>query len=568
MIMRNPKHTWVKRLPRLRIHAFSGILAFALCVTFGQVHAQFKSKSVEIFADRKPIAEFLREFAAKTNVDIFVEPSLTGTVSGVFKGAPASVLNEIGRMQRLLWYFEANGALQIVGDADLRTEFVSYSDLNPKTLQKSLNKMGLLDSKFPIVVFPDEGTIRISGPKNYVELIRKQIAALGSSDNIASNQQEVRVFPLKYVFANDTKISSGTIQSLVPGLASVLQQIYSRDTSVGQPTRQRAGLVPPAAGRVTSSTVREGEIPKTLVDGLTDTGSTGRNNQQGGARGPVFVADVRQNAIIVKDNADRMSMHAKLIESLDKPSSLVEIDIKIIEVTSNMASQLGIDWRLNGPKVDFQSGRGALPSLTYPATQQPSYPGTAAELSGGLFTLLSGNALRSLILRVNALIDTGHARVESSPKILTMANLQALMESKEEVSVRVAGNLEANLYTVSAGTAMRVTPIVSAIGGVRAISMAIELEDGTLDARTVDNIPVVRRNTISTQATVIDGESLLIAGYSKDVVTETESGVPLLKDIVGFGNLFKSTSKSRQRVERLVLLTPRAIDSAMVKRND
>jgi type III secretion protein C len=469
-------------------------------------------------------------------------------------------------MQRLIWYFEGSGALQIVPDSDLRTEFVSYGDLNPKTLQKSLNRLGLLDSKFPIVMFPNEGTVKISGPKNYVELIRKQIGSLGSTDGAIINQPEVRVFPLKYVFATDTKMGSGSIQTVVPGLVSELQQLYGRDGNNGGASapRTRPGLSAPAAGKVLVASTRDGEIPKSLLDGLTE--SNGKSANQSGAKGPVFVADVRQNAIIVKDLPERMSTYARLIESLDKPSSLVEIDIKIIEVTSNMADQLGIDWRINGPKWDLQTGRGPLPSLQYAATQSQNYPGTAAQLSGGLYTLLSGNAVRNLIIRVNALIDNGHARVESSPRILTMANLQALIESREEVNVKVAGNLEANLYTISVGTAMKVTPILSMIEGRRAISMAIELEDGTLESRTVENIPIARRNSISTQATVIDGESLLIAGYSKEVVTDAESGVPFLKDIAGLGKLFKSTSKTRQRVERLVLLTPRAVESVAAKR--
>jgi type II secretory pathway component GspD/PulD (secretin) len=72
------------------------------CISSCNASAQFKTKSVELFSDRKPVAEFLREFAAKANVDIFIEPNVTGTISGQFKGSPAAVLNEDAALNLVL----------------------------------------------------------------------------------------------------------------------------------------------------------------------------------------------------------------------------------------------------------------------------------------------------------------------------------------------------------------------------------------------------------------------------------------------------------------------------------
>ena len=53
-----------------------------------------------------------------------------------------------------------------------------------------------------------------------------------------------------------------------------------------------------------------------------------------------------------------------------------------------------------------------------------------------------------------------------------------------------------------------------------------------------------------------DGDTILLGGFIRDAKTDTESGVPFLKDIPLLGNLFKSKSSTSKRSELLVLIRP------------
>ena len=89
------------------------------------------------------------------------------------------------------------------------------------------------------------------------------------------------------------------------------------------------------------------------------------------------------------------------------------------------------------------------------------------------------------------------------------------------------------------------------------IKLLVNVEDGNLTSRQVDQIPVVERSTINTQALIAEGESLLIGGMTRDAVSSSVDKVPGLGDVPVVGNLFKSKTNSSSRIERMFLITPR-----------
>jgi type III secretion protein C len=73
----------------------------------------------------------------------------------------------------------------------------------------------------------------------------------------------------------------------------------------------------------------------------------------------------------------------------------------------------------------------------------------------------------------------------------------------------------------------------------------------------VDQIPVVQRSTINTQALIQEGESLLIGGMTRDSTSQNVDKVPGLGDVPVIGNAFKNKTTTSSRVERMFLITPR-----------
>ena len=123
--------------------------------------------------------------------------------------------------------------------------------------------------------------------------------------------------------------------------------------------------------------------------------------------------------------------------------------------------------------------------------------------------------------------------------------------------MRVAGREQVDLFNVSAGTTLRVTPHVFRDRDQTRIKLLVNVEDGVITGRQVDQIPIVERSTVNTQALIAEGESLLIGGMVRETQTNSEDKVPGLGDVPVVGNLFKTKASGTTRVERMFLITPR-----------
>jgi type III secretion protein C len=201
-----------------------------------------------------------------------------------------------------------------------------------------------------------------------------------------------------------------------------------------------------------------------------------------------------------------------------------------------------------------------IPSLPTSGLTQPLLIPSSQLPTGGVITTVLGDSGRFLMARVSALSDKGKAHVVSSPRVLTLDNVEAVLENLNTFYVPVAGNLDVGLYNVSSGTSLRVTPLLITEAGRTQIKLAIRVEDGGITQQTVGNLPVIQRTTITTQAFINEGESVLIGGYKSDVHNDTKVGIPGLSAIPVLGALFRHQQKESSHVEHLFMLTPRVVE--------
>ena len=252
---------------------------------------------------------------------------------------------------------------------------------------------------------------------------------------------------------------------------------------------------------------------------------------------------------------------------MDVRPRLVEIEFTIMDISSDTLDSLGIDWRLHTAHLDVQTGRGNRPAQTWggatsesDATSGLTPSGLSTTPLGSVFSAAIGHDLRNYLLaRVNALAQKGNAQFVARPKVLTLDNNEAVLENMSEFFVRINGFQDASLFSVSTGTAVRVTPLIIDEKTGRSVMLSINIDDGDVSSISVDQIPIVRRRNVNTQALIDEGQSLLIAGYSSEEKTNVTSGVPLLSDIPGIGRLFKYSDKKQVNMERFYLLTPRLV---------
>jgi type III secretion protein C len=106
---------------------------------------------------------------------------------------------------------------------------------------------------------------------------------------------------------------------------------------------------------------------------------------------------------------------------------------------------------------------------------------------------------------------------------------------------------------------LRVTPLIVDEADRKRIKLAVRIEDGNVLEERVDNIPVVERHRLSTQAIIGEGESLLIGGHTRESTLRSDSAVPVLSDIPIAGALFRGKKATSFKTERLFMITPRLV---------
>jgi len=550
------------------VFRFALVWVMAACastVLAGEV--RWKNTEFSYTAKGKKLEEFLREFGASQGLMVVVDKQVQGTVNGKFNLLPGSLMDLMAASYGFVWYAEGN-VLYVSPASDVRSELVRLSTANVARLRQALEQLDIPDRRFPIVYDSRHNTALVSGPSRYVELVAQTARSVDRNDNVVGSTAVVRVLPLRYAWAGDHTYTQGGREQTIPGVASVLAKLYGSSpegTAVATASPSRSSSLDTLyglglGGRAPGSAFRG---RSSVLDADAQAPAPQSSSSPGDTL-PQFTADGRMNAVIVRDAPERMKDHETAVKALDVKPGLVEIEVRIIEVNSDALEALGFDWRLRTGRVDLQVGRGSLPTLSWGTaladgapTVGPNGAQTLSPSPSVVLTTVLGDAGRFLIARVNALAQEGRANMLASPKIMTLDNVEAVMEDISTFFVRVAGNLDVDLFDVSVGTSLRVTPLIVTEGDQQKVKMAIRIEDGVLTGQVVDQIPVVRRSTITTQSLIADGEALLIAGYSQESDTRDEAGVPGLSALPGVGRLFKYTEKRKSRVERFFLLTPK-----------
>ncbi|WP_254787417.1 type III secretion system outer membrane ring subunit SctC [Variovorax sp. OV700] len=567
----------VARLVLVRRQAFMmlGGAVLMLLLVQHSLAAEFRwqNRPFQIVANEKPLGDFLRELASSQGITAVIDPKVNGVISGKFDGSAKNILNSVCSVNGLTWYFD--GAFLFVDlAADAKSEVLPIAAENAGRIAETLVRLHISDERYPLSISERDASVYVTGPRRYVEMVR-QAVKLADQKTAMAEGAEIRLFPLKYAWASDFRINRSGKETVIPGVANVLRSLYGRNgnQASGGGSGGRGTSGPLSVGPNRQIKLRSGETINAPKIDIAGAGSGGDAATLGGMSSivgnelPQFQADTRMNAVLVRDMPDKMAQYARLIESMDTRPRLVEIEVTIMDISSDTLSSLGVDWRLHGRHGDFQTGRGDRGPLTWggagsEAGQIGSFDTTGNPLTplGGMFTAAIGNSARNYLLaRVTALATNGSANFVARPKVMTLDNTEAVLENLSEFYVRVDGFQDAGLFSITAGTAVRVTPLIIDEKAGRGVMMSIDIVDGDLSPQSVDKIPIVRRRTVNTQALVDEGASLLIAGYSSEEKSNAITGVPLLKDIPGVGGLFRYTDKKQANMERFYLLTPRLV---------
>jgi type IV pilus assembly protein PilQ len=194
---------------------------------------------------------------------------------------------------------------------------------------------------------------------------------------------------------------------------------------------------------------------------------------------------------------------------------------------------------------------------------------TASGSLGLLFGKVGGNLLE---VQLQALQNDSKLNILSSPSITTLDNQKAYTENGERVP----------FVTLSSGTSggaatqtttfqdvvlrLEITPHV--IDG-KNLKMTILVKKDEVDTTRKDALgdPYIIKKQTETVLVVQDGETIVISGLTKQTKSASGNGVPWLEDIPLVGWAFKSDSKSDEKDEVLIFITPHILQVADNKQN-
>ncbi|MDZ4145343.1 MAG: type IV pilus secretin PilQ [Burkholderiales bacterium] len=333
-----------------------------------------------------------------------------------------------------------------------------------------------------------------------------------------------------------------------------------------------------------------------IANQLTSSGTGGSGGGSGGSsarilsqRGSV-IPEPRTNQIFVSDIPSRLEQVQELISKLDIAVRQVLIEARIVEASDTFGKSLGV--RLGGS--DLRGLRGGVAGASLSGNTRVALGGTFNAVSSTTgesvntldtintnfvnlpaigqngfnaasfaVSLFNSAASRFLNLEISALEADGKGKVVSSPRVVTADQTKALIEQGTELPFQVATSSGAtSLAFRKANLKLEVTPQITPEGN---IILDLDVNKDSVGQATANGFAINTKH-IKTQVLVENGGTVVIGGIFELIETDDVTKVPLLGDLPVVGNLFKTRSRTSNKQELLVFITPKMISDRAVAR--
>ncbi|WP_428992884.1 type IV pilus secretin PilQ [Lysobacter enzymogenes] len=354
------------------------------------------------------------------------------------------------------------------------------------------------------------------------------------------------------------------------------------------------------------------------------TGGSGGNNNvnENGFLSPRgrLVADERTNTLMISDIPKKVAQMKDLIKVIDRPVDQVLIEARIVIASESFARDLGARFGVSGQKGDVitsgtldsinnyrntaakndlirrqaaqltddatrfrdagnatkaealqDQARSLLQTLTNPAFLFP------ASLNTNLARLNPAGAIAFTILgkyvdldmEFSAMQTEGRGEVVSNPRVVTSNQREAVIRQGEEVgyvtiSPQQGGNNIPipNVQFKDVLMEMKVNPTITNDGRVF-LNLDVKKDEISRYVNTsIGEVPQINKRNINTAVLVEDGQTVVIGGVYEFRDRSDLSKVPFLADIPFLGNLFKRKTRSKDKAELLIFVTPKVMKVA------
>lgn len=301
----------------------------------------------------------------------------------------------------------------------------------------------------------------------------------------------------------------------------------------------------------------------------------GQTAAAGGQRRPrrtVVHAHEPSNSLLISGTQSAVDSVKRVVEKLDRRQPQVLIEAAIVELTTTDAVRFGIELAaLDIAEDDYRRGFGVtsfgLSTFTdtddngLPDTRLPDFENPLRGVTGGI---IASDDFAIPVL-VNALDSDSRANVLSLPSVVVNNNVTATVSNKErrptqDISQGTATTTAGFSGTQDAGIELSISPSISSNNYLRLnITLTVSRFITAFDpGAATPGVQVERKMT--TAVTIPSGATMVLGGVIEDSVSESDDGIPFLKDIPILGWLFRSYSKTNTKTNLYFFLTPNILD--------
>ncbi len=264
----------------------------------------------------------------------------------------------------------------------------------------------------------------------------------------------------------------------------------------------------------------------------------------------VFINE-KTNSLVVRDTPEAVALAAKLIAAQDLNEPEVMLEMEVLEVSENLATQIGVDYP---DKVSFIVG-------------------------DTIRTLQDWRGINRSKINVTPGLGVTLNLKKTDGEVNTLANPRIRVRQREKAKILIGSRFPIITNTVTPSTG---TPVVT--GSIQYIDIGLKLEvepdihmDGEVGIKTAlevsslganitsgtgDNAttaPVINTRTVNTVLRLKDGETQVLAGLINNQEIESNRKVPGIGDIPIFGRLFTDKTRNKDKTELVFAITPHII---------
>lgn len=283
---------------------------------------------------------------------------------------------------------------------------------------------------------------------------------------------------------------------------------------------------------------------------ITDTGSGNYGN---------FIVDSKTGSILMVVRRDELDKIKSLLEKLDVPKKMVQIDVLLVEKRLLDRKKIGV----NLLKIGTASGNRET-AISFDTNKH-------GKNKGILDFILNRpkGSFPAFDLTYQFLLAQDDLQINASPSVLAINHTPATISIVEEISINngavpidtTGGGLavEQSFTRAQYGITIVMTPTIFLSPEEKGfINLQTNITFDTTHPTDNDRPPVTRRH-IENEVRIADGETVILGGLRRKSLEESRERIPFLGEIPCIGKLFGLTSVTEGSTEMIIFLTPHII---------